>query len=377
MSQFIEVIESLDTTGDTIVQRVPATGSGDIKMGAQLIVRESQVAIFFRDGRALDTFGPGRHTLSTLNIPILTKLLSLPTGFRSPFRAEVIFVNLKTFANQKWGTREPILFRDEELSMVRLRSFGMFSFRITNAQVFVNTLAGTVGSVSTDAVSDFFRNFIVTHVADFLGEHLRTVLDLARYYNELSAGIKAHLMSDFEKYGVTVGDFKIHSISPPDHVQEMIDKRGGMAAIGSMDNFMRYQAGHALEKAAAGGGIDGEGGSLVGAGIGIGAGLGMGGGMAGVVSQALRGGAVSEPAQSLSCSGCHGSMSADNHFCPQCGTRAPGLIACGSCRSSIPASAHFCPTCGAQQGGESCSNCDADLVPGANFCGECGHNLGD
>jgi membrane protease subunit (stomatin/prohibitin family) len=124
MSQFIEVIESLDTTGDTIVSRYPPDGAGEIKLGAQLIVRESQAAIFFRDGRALDTFGPGRHTLSTLNIPLLTKALSLPTGFVSPFRAEVYFVNLKTFADQKWGTTEPILFRDDELQMVRLPSAG-------------------------------------------------------------------------------------------------------------------------------------------------------------------------------------------------------------------------------------------------------------
>ena len=261
MSQFIEVIESLDTTGDTIVSRYPADGSAEIKMGAQLVVRESQAAVFFRDGRALDTFGPGRHTLSTLNVPILTKVLSLPTGLTSPFRSEVYFLNLKTFTNQKWGTTEPILFRDEELSMVRLRSFGMFSFRITNPQVFLNTLSGTVGRLYTDCIASFFRSFIITHVADFLGEHLRSVLDLAQYYNELSAGIKAHLISDFEKYGVTVSDFKIVSISPPDHVQEMIDKRAGIAAVGSMDNFLRYQTGHAL--GVAGEAEGGEGSSLL------------------------------------------------------------------------------------------------------------------
>ena len=116
MSQFIEVIEHLDPTGDTIVQRFPADGSGEIKMGAQLVVRENQAAVFYRDGRALDTFGPGRHTLSSANIPLVTKALSLPFGFDSPFRAEVVFVNLKTFANQKWGTSEPIAYRDTELA---------------------------------------------------------------------------------------------------------------------------------------------------------------------------------------------------------------------------------------------------------------------
>jgi len=170
MSQFIDVIECMDRSPDTIVWRYPESGSGEIKFGAQLVVRESQAAVFFRDGHALDTFGPGRHTLSTLNVPLVTKLLSLPTGFKSPFRAEVMFVNLKTFTNQKWGTSEPILFRDCELQMVRLRAFGMYSFRVANPQVFVNMLVGTLGSFSTGETADFFRNMIVTDVADFLGE---------------------------------------------------------------------------------------------------------------------------------------------------------------------------------------------------------------
>ncbi len=375
MSEFIEVIEMLDTTGDTIISRFPEEGSGEIKMGAQLVVRESQAAVFFRDGRALDTFGPGRHTLSTMNIPLLTKLLSLPTGFQSPFRSEVYFVNLKTFANQKWGTVEPILFRDEELQMVRLRSFGMYSFRITHPQVFLNSLSGTVGTLFTDGISDFFRSLIVTHVADFLGEHLRSVLDLAQYYNELSAGIKAHLISDFEKYGVTVSDFKILSISPPDHVQEMIDKRSGMAAVGDMDSFLRYQAGQALEAAAeGGGGGDGEGSGIMGAGLGIGAGLGMGGGMAGMVSRALQG--SGEPAASgAACGACNAPVPAAARFCPGCGRPAPGVAQCASCQAGMPAAARFCPECGASQAAATCPGCQAEVAAAARFCAACGQGL--
>ncbi|MFI5315924.1 MAG: SPFH domain-containing protein [Myxococcota bacterium] len=342
MSQFIEVIECLDRSLETIVSRFPEQGSADIKLGAQLIVRESQAAIFVRDGRALDTFGAGRHTLTTMNVPLLTKALSLPMGGQSPFRAEVYFANLRTFVNQKWGTMEPILFRDSELDMVRLRAFGIYSFRITNAQVFLNSLVGTVGEFTTDALADFFRGLIVTQVAEFLGSHLHTVLDLAQHYVEISAGIQAHVLADFEKYGVTVADFKVLSISPPDHVQEMIDKRGGMAAVGSLDKFVRYQAANALEKSAAGGGGSG----LAAAGVGAGAGLGLGAGMAGVVTRALGG----SPATSQ-CSACGFGLSADANFCSSCGARQRAeAIPCPSCNTANPSGSRFCASCGTALG---------------------------
>ncbi len=348
MSQFIEVIECLDRSPETIVSRFPEAGSAEIKMGAQLVVRESQAATFFRDGRALDTFGPGRHTLSTLNVPLLTKALSLPMGFKSPFRAEVCFTNLKTFVNQKWGTMEPILFRDSELQMVRLRAFGMYSFRISNPQVFLNTVVGTLPAFESTAVEGFFRGFIVNQVADFLGSHLSTILELAQYYVELSAGIQARLISDFEKYGVTLADFKIMSISPPDHVQEMIDKRGGMAAVGSLDAFVRYQAANALDKAAGGGG--GGGGGLAAAGVGAGAGLGLGAGMAGVVTNALSG-AGSAAAATAKCAACGSNVAAGANFCSRCGVRqsAP-TVTCPTCSTANEGDARFCASCGTALG---------------------------
>jgi len=350
MAQTIEVIEFLDERGDTIVHRYPSVGAAEIKMGAQLIVRENQTVVFFRDGKALDTFGPGRHTLTTMNIPVLTTALSLPFGFESPFKAEAVYVNMKVFTNQKWGTMEPILYRDAELAMVRLRAFGIYAFRVTNPQVFVNTLVGTQGCFTTAEVADFFRNLILTQLADYLGENLKSILDLAQYYNELSAGVKACTLSDFEKYGVTLTDFKIGSISVPENVQELIDKRSGMAAVGNLDAFMKFQAASAMEKAVMGGGGTGDG--TIGAGIGLGAGLGMGAGMAGMVTRAMAE-SVSGSASSSSgepnakCIKCGAAIVGAMKFCSECGSpQHSSKVPCPACQESVPFGDKFCSKCG-------------------------------
>ena len=161
MSEFMEIIEWLDDAGDGIVHRVPEEGSGETKLGAQLVVRDSQAAVFFKDGRGLDVFGPGRHTLTSKNLPILTKVLSLPWGFTSPFRAEVFFVNQKVFTDLKWGTRDPVAFRDRDFGLIRLRSFGRFTIRIVEPLLFVNSIAGTQGSYRKDEIEDYLRDVIV------------------------------------------------------------------------------------------------------------------------------------------------------------------------------------------------------------------------
>src|SRR6202158_2477041 len=157
----MEVIEWFGQTGAGIAHAYPEAGGGDMKRGAQLIVRENQAAVFFRDGQGLDVFGPGRHTLSTQNLPILTRLLSLPWGFTSPFRAEVYFVNLKGFTNMRWGTRDPVAFKDTQLGLIRLRAFGNFTMRVTQPLLFVNSLVGTQGSYTTDQIEEYLRDVIV------------------------------------------------------------------------------------------------------------------------------------------------------------------------------------------------------------------------
>ena len=174
---FLEVIEWFDESGKELVHRIPESGSGEIKWGAQLTVRESQAAVFFYNGKACDAFGPGRHTLKTLNIPILTKVLSVPWGMTSPLRAEVYFINMKVFPNLKWGTRDPVAFRDAELGLIRLRAFGVLNLQVVQPVLLVNTLVGTQGVYTTDAIEEYLNRVVVSRFNDLMGEKIDTIFN--------------------------------------------------------------------------------------------------------------------------------------------------------------------------------------------------------
>ena len=325
----MQVIQHQDPTGTTMVARWPGNGTAAIQLGSQLIVEESQQAVFLRDGKALDVFGPGRHTLATENIPFLTALLSLPFGGKSPFQAAVIFVNQKTFLDLKWGTKEPVVFRDKELAMVRLRAFGKFAVRIANSQLFVNTVVGSMGLYTTDGVESYFKDVIVARLNDLLGENLPSIFDLPKLYDELALGLKVRVADDFGKFGIELVDLILGAITPPEEVQKVIDERAGMAAAGDLSAYMKFKMAKALGDAATAGGDGGT----VGAGLGAGMGAGIGMMMPGMIRDAMAATAAPAPQAPAAPAANPGGAA----FCVQCGT-------------ALPAGARFCPSCGTKVG---------------------------
>ena len=286
MRGILEVIEYLDPTGQEIVHRVPEGGSGEIVLGSQLVVRENQVGVFFRDGRALDVLGPGRHTLTTLNIPFLVSYLKIPFGSKSPFRAEVVFVNLKDYLDQPWSSPQPIPFRDPDLGMVRLTTEGKFAFQVGQAQQFVNQVVGTQGLFGTKDIINYLTSILNTRLTDVIGELHSSVLDLPTRYDELSAAVQAKTAVDFEALGLKIKAVFVTTINVPPEVEKAMDERASMGAIGNMQAYLQFKAARAIGDIAQN---PGSGNSVAGLGVSLGAGLGLGSTMAGAIGGALGG----------------------------------------------------------------------------------------
>ncbi len=344
MSVFVEVLEWAVHSPAEMVRRLPEDGSTDIKMGAQLIVQENQTAIFVRDGKYLDQLGPGRHVLSTLNLPLLTRALALPYGFQSPFRAAVIFVNRKVFSDLKWGTKNPVVFRDRELGVVRLRGYGRFSLRVSHPMNFLNTLVGSREAFAVTELEDYVRDVIVARLNDMVGEKVTSLFDLPALYNELAAAAKVRIREDFTRYGLELVEFYVNSITPPETVQQMIDERSSLNAVGDLHDFLRFQAARAIGgHGAAGSGTAGQA-----AEAGIGAGIGLG-----LVPALLQGTLAPPRAASVT-------VAPTPTPATEASSIASAAATCASCHTALPANARFCPECGAKVAG---AKPEADAAP--------------
>ena len=337
----IDVIEYPNEASNELVHREPEDASGEFRLGSQLIVRESQRAVFFRDGKALDVFGPGRHTLSTNNIPLLTALIGLPFGGESPFKAEVFFVSMREFTDMKWGSAQPLVYRDTELGMVRLRAFGTYSIRVSDPQLLVGQIVGARGSYSTSQIDEFLRSIILNQFNDLLGDVHTSILDLQQMTKEVADSARAVLAEPFRRYGLELTSFQISAITPPDEVMARIDERSGMAALGDMGTYTRFKTAEAIGDAANNPGMAGD---MTGAGVGLGAGVGIGQAMAGALRESQQAPAAPQAATRL-CPNCNATIPADAKFCPNCGTNLAG-VTCKECGATNQAGAKFCSTCG-------------------------------
>jgi membrane protease subunit (stomatin/prohibitin family) len=337
-SQLLKVIEWSDNTKDTIVHKADF-GINKIFFGSKLFVRESQVAIFVSKGKICDIFEPGKYTLTVNNIPFLTALLSLPYGFKSPILCEVYFVNTKQFINQKWGTSNPIIMRDSEFGAVRLRAFGTYSFKVSDAKVFMQELFGSNSSFTTEDVNDFLRSHIISNLADTISTSKIAVLDMATNIKEFGQAVKEEVKEEFGKLGLVSTAFNIENISLPENVEKAIDERAAVGAMGGVDMWSKLKmtsaTADAMTTAAANEGIGGFGASL-------GTGLAVADAMKQTMGQMLNRN-TAQPAQQTP-------PAAENQ-----GTPVPVPVAAGEtkfcmeCGSKIPVGAKFCSTCGAKQ----------------------------
>ena len=278
--QFIDVIEWTDDTLDTMIWKFPR-GDNEIKTGAQLIVRESQAAVFLHEGELGDVFGPGRVKLTTRNLPVLTTLASWKYAFDAPFKCDVFFVATKQFTNLKWGTQNPVMLRDPEFGPVRLRAFGSYCVRVKDPGVFIKQIAGTQSLFTTDEITGHFRNLLVSRFADALGEAKIPMLELAANYNEIGDLLRGKLQAEFDEYGVDLTKFLLENVSLPPEVEQALDQRAQMGVVGNLNQFTQYQTANAIRDMA---NNPNAGGNM----MGVVAGMGMGNVMGGVMQDGAR-----------------------------------------------------------------------------------------
>jgi membrane protease subunit (stomatin/prohibitin family) len=360
--QLPSVIEWLDDSKDIMVYRFPMQGK-EIMLGSKLTVRESQVAVFVHKGKIADIFEPGFYRLETSNLPIITKLMSWKTGFETPFKAEVYFVNTRQFTDQKWGTVNPIMMRDPELGVIRIRGYGKYSFRVFDAEKFLNELFGTQMLYTVSDINEYLRSFIISDISDTLAELKISALDVTANIKEISAAVERNLNEDFKRIGLKLVKVVIENLSVPQEVEKAMDTRAKMGIMGDkLGAYMQYQAADAITEAA-----KNPGGGLASAGVGLGAGVGIGQ----MFTEALKGAQNQGGTAGSACASCGATIAAGAKFCPKCGKPAAGGIQCPKCKTISKEGSKFCTECGFSLE-RKCAECGSKLTADAKFCPSCG-----
>ena len=365
--QLLSVIEWKDDSKDTIVYRYPLKKREEIMTSSSLVVRESQMAVFVHKGEVADVFGPGTYKLTTENIPFLTKLLSLPTGFESRIKAEVYFVNTKQFIGQKWGTQNPIMMRDSDFGTIRLRGYGIFSFKVQDAKVFMKEVFGTNEVYTTEDVALQCKPLLMQGISDAIAESKISALDLAANYREFSKTVKEQAQIEFEALGLKLVSVVIENLSLPDDVEKAIDERSKLGVLGDkMGTYAQYKAANALGDAAK----NQSDGNLAGLGVGLGAGTTIGG----LFTNSLQNAKDEPNSEKKVCIKCGNQISNRVKFCPECGTSQ--VEVCPKCKEPVHKGSKFCTNCGnALVKEKKCGKCGKTQKSNAKFCADCGEKL--
>jgi membrane protease subunit (stomatin/prohibitin family) len=352
MARIFDVIQVPSMGSQEIVRRVPEQGMGDFRIGSQVIVGPGQAAVFVRDGKALDTFDSGRHTITTANIPLLVNLIGKAFGGETPFKAEVYFVNMTEFPRMGWGTRNPVPIRHPGVGVGAslIIGNGIFRMRVADPQLFVGEFAARQSLYTTDEIHDTLRAYVVSSLKDVVGElglQGKSAFDLPAMIDEIGAAVEAKVKDEFDSMGMRLIDFKVEDLNPKEESAETLAKMG----LIDMGELQKYQFAMSMrdmaQQDAGGGGA-----------MGLGAGAGMGMGMAQMMAQQMQAGAQQPP---------------------QAAPAAAATMACPKCGHQNPVGAKFCSNCGEKieaAAGGFCSNCGAQLAPGAKFCAQCGQKVG-
>lgn len=332
--QFIDVIEYIDENNQTIVKKyVRVKDDNEIKWGAKLIVHEGQIAIFLKDGVLTDIFEPGKYTLSTENLPLLSKIAAIPYGLNSPIKADIFFVSTKQFINNNWGTKNPVIMRDKEFDIVRVRAFGNYAFKIVKPDIFMKEVFGTQKKVETNEIIDYLMSFVGEAFAIVMAEIEISILDLAKNYANIGRKIQEKINEKAHTIGVEFSNINIENISLPEEVEKVIDERSSMGVIkDNMKEYAKFQSIQAMRDAAK-----------------------QESGMAGIGASLILGNEMLKDVKETT-------KQEENK-----------KIECTECGALIERTAKFCSNCGAKLNKkEFCSNCGKKLNSGEKFCSECG-----